>query len=167
MRIIFLFLTIAMLASCSHQPTKKQSEQKHLSAKEVLRKSAEKGLYNLIDEIYPHGDDAKPDIYEKKVRVNDDSIYYARFKMKYQNKFGGFSRGNFCYVYVLNHDGTFENGLLNTDEHDLFDFNLFFLAHCQEKAKNDDELHNLVDDLTFYYQQAREYCKGAKILMKY
>lgn len=161
MKHLLFIVILALLVSCSQQQRQPVSEvvKPQPTPKEIVKKDAENGLLTYIDEKYPHGSDAKPEITDRDVVMNDDSIYWMRFKMKYQNEFGGFSRGKFCYVYVLDYDGTAKRGLFNTDNDSESDF-LFFLLHCQKVAVKKRKLPDslVYGNKSFTYSIARTYC---------
>lgn len=144
---------------CSQQHREKEELMLEQTPVEILKDSAEKRLYQLIDEKYPHGVDIKPEISDMEVVLNDDSLYWAEFKMKYQNAFGGFSRGEFDYIYVLESDGSPKSGMRDFSHkyNKKFSMVLCNIEHIAVTKRGiPDSL--VYGNNQFMYNVARSYC---------
>lgn len=159
-------MCVTALCGCKHNKSVEiKNEVTQLSPKDSLKYKAEKAFMPLIDKKYPHGYNEKPEITDYEIVMNDDSLYWAEFKMKYQNEFGGWSNGEFNYIYVLEYDGTPKSGIRDYSK----DFNSKFsmtLAHFQSVAT---EKRGLPDSLVygnnqFLYQSARVFCLAINLL---
>ena len=98
MRIVFL-ICLLFFISCGQKP---EGIKNHSFAE-----NAEQHLPKVIDVLYPHAPNSKPEITEKNTLYTDDSLHIASFVMKYQNALGFNLRETFEYIFGLYQDASY------------------------------------------------------------
>ena len=106
-----LFICLLFIVSCGQ----KAGEVK----KDAFAENAEQHLPMVINFLYPHAPNAKPEIAEKKILYTDDSLHIASFVMKYQNALGVASEDTFVYFWGLSKDASYY--YLLTPQRHLYD----------------------------------------------
>jgi len=164
-KLILLVACVTLLCGCKqNKSVEERSEVTQLSPKDSLKYKAEKEMKALIDKKYPHGYNEQPEISEYEIVQNDDSLYWAEFKMKYKNEFGGWSNGEFNYIYVLEYDGKPQSGLRDYSKNHDKKFIMMHM-HMQDVAV---EKRGIPDSLvynndSFLYSSARIFCYASQM----
>ena len=107
MRMLF-FICLLFFISCGQKPEEIK--------KDTFAENAERHLPKVIDFLYPHAPNSKPEIAERNTLYTDDSLHIASFVMKYQNALGINSRDTFEYIFGLYKDASYYY-LLSPDRH--------------------------------------------------
>jgi len=98
MKIVF-FICLLFFISCGQRPEGTKND--------TFAENAERHLPMVIDVLYPHAPNSKPEIAEKNTLYTDDSLHIASFVMKYQNALGFNLKDTFEYIFGLHQDASY------------------------------------------------------------
>ena len=96
---IVLLICLLFVISCGQKPEETKNE--------TFAENAERHLPKVIDFLYPHAPNSKPEIAERNTLYTDDSLHISSFVMKYQNALGVISRDTFEYIFGLHKDASY------------------------------------------------------------
>ena len=132
-----LFICLLFIVACGQ----KAGEVK----KDAFAENAEQHLPMVINFLYPHAPNAKPEITEKKVLYTDDSLHIASFVMKYQNALGVSSRDTFEYIFGRHKDASYYYLLCPKRQRRLYDelMDLYQATKNQSRYQNMDSIKQL------------------------
>ena len=132
-----LFICLLFIVACGQ----KAGEVK----KDAFAENAEQHLPIVINFLYPHAPNAKPEITEKKVLYTDDSLHIASFVMKYQNALGFNLKDTFEYIFGLHQDASYYYLLCPKRQRRLYDelMDLYQATKNQSRYQNMDSIKQL------------------------
>ena len=98
MKIVF-FICLLFFISCGQRPEGTKND--------TFAENAERHLPMVIDVLYPHAPNSRPEIAEMDTLYTDDSLHIASFVMKYQNALGFNLKDTFEYIFGLHQDASY------------------------------------------------------------
>ena len=108
MKKLFLLFFLIPFISCQNKQEGSQEQAFKDIALDYLKKE--------IDYRMPHSEKDVPEITEIKDYLTHDSAYSCTFSLKAINRFGGWSRGNFTYTFILLPNGKKSVTLIDKDD---------------------------------------------------
>ena len=149
MKILFL-ICLLFIISCGQKP----EEIKNVTFAE----NAERHLPVVIDVLYPHAPNSKPEIAEKNTLYTDDSLHIASFVMKYQNALGFNLRDTFEYIFGLHKDASYYYLLCPQKQRRLYSelIDLYNETKNQPQHQNADSIKHkwMLHGIASFYCQA-------------
>jgi hypothetical protein len=94
-----LFISLVFIISCG--------QKQGVIKKDAFAENADRHLPMVVEALYPHAQNFKPEITDNNTLYADDSLHISSFVMEYKNPLGFASKDTFEYIFGLNKDASY------------------------------------------------------------